>query len=106
MSRSTLMKNALAQTYADRGHEVSLHTADPGSTGANDLGLTHAVITWPSPPDAGVVLSTEGSFTISAGTHITHVGLWDASGHFLDSFANNVTFPADTTYGVAVRFTA
>lgn len=104
MSRTDLTKNTLAQAYASLAAKLSLHTADPGTTGANDLGLTHSDITWGTPA-AGVVLSTEGTFLVLAGTVITHVGIWDSSGNFLDSIANNLTFADDTTYKPAIRYT-
>lgn len=104
MSRTNLTKNALAQAYADLAAKLSLHTGDPGTTGANDLGLTHSSITWGTPA-AGVVLSTEATFAVVAGSAITHVGVWDSAGNFVDSFANNLTFADDTTYKPAIRFT-
>lgn len=104
MARTDLTKNTLAAAYAALVDKLSLHTGDPGTTGANDLGLTHSSITWGSPA-AGVVLSTEGSFDVVAGTAITHVGMWDSSGNFLDSLPNNLTFTDDTTYKPAIRYT-
>jgi hypothetical protein len=102
MSRPDATKNALAQAYADLIDHVSLHSGDPGTTGANELGITRAAITWGSPA-AGVISSTTASFTIPSGTTVVkYVGLWGSS-VFRDSFGNNVTFLAGTTYTFTVR---
>lgn len=102
MSRTNVTKNALAQAYIDLIDHVSLHSDDPGTTGANELGITRAAITWGTPV-AGVVDSTTASFTIPSGTTVVkHVGLWGSS-TFRDSFGNNVTFLAGTTYTFTVR---
>lgn len=102
MSRPAATKNALAQAYVDLIDHVSLHSGDPGTTGANETGITRAAITWGTPV-AGVVDSTTASFVIPSGTTvITHVGLWGSS-VFIDSFGNNVTFTSGTTYTFTVR---
>lgn len=105
MSRTNLMKNTLAQAYAGLATRVSLHSDDPGITGANEIaGLGHKTITWPSAPTAGVIVSSAVSFDLVAATNLTHVGIWDSSGQFLDSFVNFITFAADTTYNLSIEY--
>lgn len=105
MSRTDLIKDPLAQAYADVAAKASLHTGDPGSTGANDSGITHQSLTWPDPPDGGVIVSDSVNFSVPSSTELTHVGLWDSSDQFLDSFVNNISFGDATTYTLAISYT-
>lgn len=66
---------------------VSLHTADPGSTGASEAsGGSYARVqgTWVS-GSGGTLSMAELTFSAPAGTY-THAGLWSASsgGNFYD----------------------
>lgn len=86
---------ALPAAYA------SLHTADPGATGADEVtGGTPAyarkALTWAAAAGAskGAAMVT---FDIPAGTEITHFGLWTAvSG---GTFRGGSALPANETYG-------
>jgi hypothetical protein len=80
--------------------KVSLHTDDPGNTGANDSGVTKQTLTW-STPSAGWMKAT-ATFTSVSGT-FTHIGLWDGS-VFITSRVLNADLPSPQTLIVLVEF--
>lgn len=74
--------NAVLQSMADvmkAGPWLSLHTANPGTTGASPVaGVARVQTTWTSNGD-GTITGTEVLFeNVPAGT-VTHVGQWDSS---------------------------
>lgn len=98
---TTTQRENLAIAAGNGATHVSVHTADPGSTGANEVG-TRAPITWVPGPADGQITGT-ATVTVTAGTAITHVGLWTAvsGGTFLDK----ATGAATSTGSVAVTLT-
>lgn len=74
---STTGANAALNGIAGAGHFISLHTGDPGTTGANEAtggGYARQNITWPS--SAGtLVYATNIPFSLAAGTY-TYWGWW------------------------------
>ncbi|MFC5996959.1 hypothetical protein ACFQE5_22365 [Pseudonocardia hispaniensis] len=97
----TAVKNAA--TY------ISLHTADPGTTGASEVtGGTYArkATTWGSVTN-GSVTGSEVTLDIPSGTTITHWGLWTlaSGGTFYyggalaasESYGSNGTYAATPT---------
>lgn len=79
--------------------KVSLHTGDPGNTGANDSGETKQTLTWSTP--SGGWMKATATFTDVEGT-FTHIGLWDGS-EFIESRTFNVTLPSAQTLIVLVE---
>lgn len=61
---------------------VSLHTADPGETGANEVaGGTYVrqAAGWDPAGSGAVVLDGALDFTLMPAVTVTHVGIWSAS---------------------------
>lgn len=63
---------------------VSLHTASPGSTGANEVtggspAYARKALTWNAASTGSKTLSNSPTFDVPAGVTITHVGLWSAA---------------------------
>jgi hypothetical protein len=61
---------------------ISLHTDDPGTTGANEVsgaGYSRASITWNTASGGSRTNSNAIAITIPAGTTVTYFGLWSAS---------------------------
>jgi len=59
---------------------ISLHTADPGTTGASEYaGVTR--LQFPAGTATGGVISNTAAltFTTSGATPVTHIGIWDAA---------------------------
>lgn len=86
-------KEALADAYIALGAYVSLHTASPGSTGANEAtggspAYARQQTTWSADTtDDGVRAGTQVTIDAPAGTY-THIGLWSAAsgGTFIDGY--------------------
>lgn len=77
---------------------LSLHTDDPGATGLNDSGITHAAITWGS-PSGGAVTGT-ASFT-GITVDATHAGFWEgATYRGSQECAFELTVAADVNFTV------
>ena len=79
--QETILNSAL-DTIAGRIDSVSLHTADPGTTGANELtggGYTRQTPAWGSATSAAVEVTTPISFNIAAGNEIQYVGFWEGT---------------------------
>lgn len=105
-------KENLAVAYGNAAAYVSLHTADPAGTGANEVtggapAYARKAAAWSAGTVDGVVTATV-TFDVPAGTTVTHVGLWDAAtgGTFLDQAAiTSQTFASQGTYQVTLTFT-
>lgn len=114
MPYSTYAKNKLLDTirnvsFAVATSYVSLHTASPGDTGANEVAggapaYARVAVTW-NPAGLGTMDSSNAPiFNVPAGTTVTDVGLWDAlaAGNFLASAdVTDQVFAAQSTYTLA-----
>lgn len=96
-----VMANALksAATHA------SLHSANPGTTGANATAAARQPIAWDGPTNGGD-LSLTGTETFTGGAAngaVTYVGLWSAltGGTFYGGFA----LTGDQTFNAAGEYT-
>lgn len=101
---TTQQKENLATAYANGAVYVSFHTADPGTTGANEIAGARAAITWTPGATDGVITGT-ATGTVASGTAITHIGLWTASsgGTFLDKASAAAT--STGTVSVSLTYT-
>lgn len=99
-------KNVMLDALAGVAVFVSLHTADPGATGTNEVtggspAYARKSITWNAAAAGALDDSNAPVFDVPAGTTITHVGLWSAStaGTFYGSFdITDEVFGAQGTY--------
>lgn len=87
-------KNTLATAYAGAATHLSMHSADPGSTGTSELatgGYARGAITWGS-ASAGVITGPAAAITVAASTTVAYVGFYTASsaGTYLDKAALTV----------------
>jgi hypothetical protein len=108
----TTTKNALATAYAGLGAYVSLHTASPAATGANEAtggspAYARKQTTWGTA--AGSTISgSEVTFDVGAGTY-THWGLWTAAtgGTFIDggALSASVTLSAQGQVKAPISYT-
>lgn len=103
VAAKNLMLNALGAAVG----YVSLHTGDPGSTGANEVvggspAYARKAVTWNSASGADLDNNANPTFDIPAGTTITHYGLQSASsgGTFYggDALSAPETFGGQGTY--------
>jgi len=85
---------------------VSLHTADPGTTGANEVvGGSYArqSVTWAAASGGVKSNSAQLVFQVPPGTTITHVGGWDAAGG--GTFRGGGPLTASQSYPTGGTFT-
>lgn len=90
MTFTPAVKNGMLELIDETGgavaiERISMHTADPGTTGASEVtggSYARAAVTWN--PAASGVKANSGSmvFQIPAGVTITHVGGWTTGGTF------------------------
>ncbi len=93
-------KENTAAGYVGSAAYLSLHTADPAGTGANEVSggspaYQRVALTWSAGPVDGVyTASLAAPFEVPPSTTITHVGVWTAQtgGTYLDKAACSVTF--------------
>lgn len=112
--KTPYLREQLALAYQAEATHASLHTADPGETGASELtGSTgtgpyaRQPLTWTAGIADGVITAGTVSFEVPAGTNLTHVGIWSAvtGGQFLDAQDTLLTFENDGTYQVSLSYT-
>lgn len=87
-------RQALADRYATMGVHISLHTGDPGSTGANEAaggGYARKATTWSS-GSTGTLSGSQVEIDVPAGAY-TYAGVWTAAsgGSFVDKVAISST---------------
>ena len=81
MALSTAGKNVALDAIAAVAGYVSLHTGDPGGTGANEVvGGSYArqAGTWNAASGGNLDNSNAPSFSVPASTTVSHFGLWSA----------------------------
>ena len=85
---------------------VSLHTASPGTTGANEVTAAgpyaRQAITWNAASGGNLDSSNQPQFTVPASTTVSHFGVWSAvtGGTFYGGAALSASenFTAEGTY--------
>ena len=106
MPLNNTAKNLMLDELASVAIYASLHTADPGSTGTNEVtggspAYARKSITWNAAASGNLDNNANPVFDVPASTTITHVGLWSAStsGTFYGSFdITDEVFAAQGTY--------
>lgn len=104
-------RNALVAAYIAQGAWISMHTADPGSTGSFEAtggspAYARKQTTWPVASN-GQSVGSMVAFDLPAGTY-THAGLWTAvaGGTFLDRIAiATTTIGAQSQVTIAPTYT-
>lgn len=103
-------KNALLAGLTSQATYVSLHTADPSTTGTSEVtggnpAYARKSITWGSPSNGSVASGSNVVFDVPGSTTITHLGYWTAAtnGTFLGSRALDAsqTFATQGTYTIS-----
>lgn len=105
-------KNSIATKYGQDVSFLSLHSADPGTNGANELtggspAYGRQSITWGSA--SGGVITGSATFDVPAGVTVAYVGAWtgETGGTFLDKAdVTDQPFVAQGQYFVQATATA
>lgn len=109
MTATAAHQRAVCDLIAGTGNKVTLHSGDPGTTGANLITTTPAsfTTTWGAAADgaggdAGKAVATgsAGTLQVPVSTTASHYGIWNGStflrGHALDSSITvNATGPVN-----------
>lgn len=100
MSLSVTARNALADAFAAGATWISVHTGDPGTTGANEVvGGPYArkQTVWGA-ASGGDRIGSQVLVDVGAGGPYTHFGVWSAvsGGTF---YGGNTLTPAETFAG-------
>jgi hypothetical protein len=111
VSFTDAVKNAMLDLIDEDGAQacthLSIHTADPGSTGANEVaGGSYArqAITWNPASGGQKTVVEQPVFQIPASTTITHFGLWNAGSG--GTFRFGKALPTPETYSAPSTYTA
>ena len=83
MPLTAASKETAATAVTALGNYVSMHTADPGTTGASEAtggapAYARKQTTWTAGSSDGVVPGSEVTIDLPAGTY-THFGIWTAA---------------------------
>lgn len=83
MGLTNAAKNAMLDHLAGLAVYASLHSADPGSTGTNELtggspAYARKAITWNAASAGNLDDSNAPVFDVPAGSTVSHFGLWSA----------------------------
>lgn len=84
--------------------QLSLHTADPGTTGANELtagtaGYARVANTYGAAAAGEADIVGDAEFNVSSGVTVTHWGAWaGATFRFGEALAASQAFASDGTY--------
>lgn len=91
MGLSTYAKNLNLDYIATVALYASIHTADPGDNGANEVvggspAYARLPVTWNPAAGGTLTISNQPEFDLPAGT-FTHIGLWDSvsGGNYIGS---------------------
>jgi hypothetical protein len=104
--------NAALTTIKAAATFISLHTGNPGTTGANEVvggSYIRVATTWGT-VSGGSMTGSQVTINVPAGTTITNWGLWSTStaGNYYDGGAlpTGVLFSVAGTYLITVTLTA
>lgn len=105
-------KENLAVAYGTNAAYASLHTADPGTTGASEVtggspAYARKALAWSAGTVDGVV-TISVTFDVPAGTTVTHAGMTTAAtgGTFLDKVSlGSLAFASQGTLTVSFTYT-
>lgn len=106
MAFSNAAKNTMLDHIGGLAVFVSLHTADPATTGANEVvggAYTRESVTWNASAGGNLDSSNQPVFDVPGGTTITHVGFWSAASGGVWYGGDQLDAPE--TYGSDGQFT-
>lgn len=112
MAFSVSAENAAVGAIAAAATWISLHSADPGTTGASEItggAYTREQTAWGSVSNSSVTGSAVTS-DVPAGTTITYWGLWTAASagtfHYGGQLPASETFGSNGTYSLTPTLSA
>lgn len=106
MAYSNAAKNLMLDALGAVAVFASLHTASPGTTGANEVSggaYARKPITWNAASGGDLDNNANPVFDVPASTTITHFGMWSAS--TAGTFYGGDVLSSTETYGAAGTYT-
>ncbi len=108
--RNKVLDKVLRNTNFTSATYISLHTASPGTTGANEVSdggysrQLHATTSWDAASSAAAESNVAMTFASMPTTTVTHWGAWDAAsgGNFLFGGALSSSVPVTSGDGFAI----
>jgi hypothetical protein len=87
MALTNIAKNAMLDELASVATVVSLHTGDPGTTGANELAggnpaYARQSISWNAAAGGTLTANSQPTFDVPGDNTVSHFGLWSVGGQF------------------------
>ncbi len=109
MAKTAAHRKDVADAIGALGAKVTLHSGDPGTSGANLITTTPAAgnTTWGAATDDGTQATIQGSavnLQVPASTNVTHYGVWNGS-TFLRGQALDATITVNAAGPIAVDVT-
>ena len=105
MPLTNAAKNLMLDALGAVAGEASLHTADPGTTGANEVtGGTYdrQPITWNASANGDLDNNANPTFQVPGGVTVVYFGLWSADGNV---FYGSGALSAPETFGGPGQYT-
>jgi hypothetical protein len=104
-----VQRESTAAGYVATAREVSLHTDDPGDTGANEVvggdpAYARQPIIWNAGEEDGVFVSDPIEINVPA-VDVTHFAVWNDDGTFRDAAPGGATFLEQGVYRLTLRYT-
>lgn len=109
MAKTADHRKQVAALIAGTGKKITLHSADPGTTGANIIATTPASAdtTWGTATDDGTkaqVVGASVNLQVPASKNVTHYGIWN-NDTFLRGEALDASITVNDNGPVAVDVT-
>jgi hypothetical protein len=111
MAYTVAAENAALDGIGAAATWISAHTADPGSTGTNEVtggGYARVQTTW-SPAAGSSKTGSTAVLNIPAGTTVTHWGLWSSNSggtFYYGGDSTDESYSSTGQYGVTPTLTA
>ncbi|MEU1761301.1 hypothetical protein [Micromonospora sp. NPDC005652] len=107
MALTDATKNAMLDLLSTRAAYLSLHTADPGTSGTSEAtggspAYARKSLTWASASAGSKSTSASVTFDVPAGTY-THIGFWSAATG--GTYNGSRPLSASTTFGAQSQLT-
>jgi hypothetical protein len=103
---TTTTLNAQLSNLATLAPYLSLHSADPGSTGTSETTAARQAATWGTPASGSMAAAANIAFTGGASNGaVAYVGLWSASTAGTFRGAYPVAGGSDTTFNASGAYT-
>lgn len=103
MALNNATLQALGNELATLAPYVSLHSADPGTTGTNETTAARVAAGWTVDSDGDLTASNLAFSGGASGGTVSHVGLWSASTG--GTYRGSVALSGDTAFNASGEYT-